>query len=105
MTDESLIPPPAEERSLQQRAVDVVVILDPAGRFRYVNPACQWELGYSLEDVKGMPVLEFVHPVDRSAVQQVMDQAIAEPSKPAYLSGYRVRHNNGNWCMFNATVT
>ncbi|MEM1426517.1 MAG: PAS domain S-box protein, partial [Cyanobacteria bacterium P01_H01_bin.130] len=105
MTDESLIPPPSEARSPQQRAVDVVVILDPAGRFRYVNPACQWELGYSLEDVKGMPVLEFVHPVDRVAVQQVMEQAIAEPNKPAYLSGYRVRHSQGHWCMFNATVT
>lgn len=90
---------------LTDRVVDVVVILDLAGRFRYVNPACQWVLGYSLEDVQGVPVEEFVHPVDRAAVQQVMAEAIEEPSKPAHLSGYRVRHRDGSWCMFNATIT
>ena len=96
---------PSTGRSPANRAVDVVVIIDLAGNFRYVNPACQWVLGYSLEDVRGMLVEEFVHPVDRAAVQQVMVQAIEQPGKPAYLSGYRVRHANGSWCMFNATVT
>ncbi|MEM6501533.1 MAG: ATP-binding protein [Cyanobacteria bacterium P01_C01_bin.89] len=95
----------AHEDSPENRAVDVVVILDMAGNFRYVNPACQWVLGYSLEDVRGLSADEYVHPVDRPAVQQVMAQAIATPSMPAYLSGYRVRHADGSWCMFNATVT
>ncbi|MEM9772210.1 MAG: ATP-binding protein [Cyanobacteria bacterium P01_D01_bin.73] len=94
-----------KERTPASRAVDVVVILDASGNFRYVNPACQWVLGYSIDDVRGLPADRYVHPVDRPAVQQVMGQAIATPAMPAYLSGYRVRHADGSWCMFNATVT
>jgi PAS domain S-box-containing protein len=45
---------------------DVIAVADLEGRFTRVNPAFERTLGYSSEELRSQPYVEFVHPDDRS---------------------------------------
>ncbi|MES2625295.1 MAG: PAS domain S-box protein [Pseudomonadota bacterium] len=50
-----------------QLSKDMMVIADPNGCFRKVNPATIEILGYTEEELTTIPVLDFIHPDDREA--------------------------------------
>jgi PAS domain S-box-containing protein len=45
-------------------SIDIVFELDALGCFRYVSPAVHPILGYTPEDMKGVPVVSYLHPDD-----------------------------------------
>lgn len=56
-----------EERTAERDRVwnlsrDLLVVVEPDGRFRSVNPAWTALFGHSQHDVAGRPVTDFVHP-------------------------------------------
>ena len=63
----------AERRTRAQREVDriftlspdPIVVVGPDGYFTRVNPAFERLLGYTTEELRARPVLDFVHPDDR----------------------------------------
>ncbi|MEM9456936.1 MAG: PAS domain S-box protein [Myxococcota bacterium] len=54
---------------------DLLCIVDYEGHFVSVNPAFIETLGYSEEELRNRPFMEFVHPDDREATEQVYAQA------------------------------
>ena len=44
---------------------DPIAVVGPDGHFRSVNPAFESLLGYSTEEFRARPVLDFIHPDDR----------------------------------------
>jgi PAS domain S-box-containing protein len=59
---------------------DLLCVMDPERLIR-VNPAFEQTLGYSLDDLAGRPILDFVVPVDRDGVRALLEQlpGSAEP--------------------------
>jgi len=104
----SLITAQAREHYFQaliENASDVIVILDINGVFSYCSPSAERILGYTLADVVGRSVAEFVHPEDIAPVVQTLQAAVAHPWMLQPPVEYRVRHCDGSWRVFEAVTT
>jgi len=55
---------------------DIMVIADPTGCFKRVNPACGKVLGYDEEELLSRPIVDFIHPDDRQASQDEIAQQV-----------------------------
>ena len=56
---------------------DVLCIVGFDGSFRYINPAGEKALGFTMKEMLGKPYLRFVHPGDKPATAAQFQQAIA----------------------------
>lgn len=55
-----------------QLSTDIMVIADPQGCFKKVNPACLSVLGYTEDELLSKPFIDFVHPEDKQATADEM---------------------------------
>jgi PAS domain S-box-containing protein len=53
---------------------DLIAVADFEGHFKRVNPAFERTLGYSSEELRSRPYVEFVHPDDRSRTLRATDE-------------------------------
>jgi PAS domain S-box-containing protein len=53
---------------------DLIAVADSDGHFKRVNPAFERTLGYSSDELRSRPYVEFVHPDDRSPTVRVADE-------------------------------
>lgn len=53
---------------------DLIAVADFEGRFTRVNPAFERALGYSSEELRSRPYIEFVHPDDRAPTLRAADE-------------------------------
>jgi diguanylate cyclase (GGDEF)-like protein/PAS domain S-box-containing protein len=75
---------------------EAVIVLEPDGSYRFIDPGARWVLGYTREQLGGLPLTDLVHPADdgiaggafASVVQRVGSHARAE---------LRLRHADGSW--------
>jgi PAS domain S-box-containing protein len=58
-------------RTLSEKSL-IGVYLIQDGVFKYVNPKLAEDFGYSIEEIVGKPVLDFIHPDDRELVAENM---------------------------------
>ncbi|WP_371416698.1 PAS domain-containing protein [Caulobacter sp. S45] len=83
----------AELNRVWENAQDLLIVIDPEGRFHAVSPSVKAILGYDPEDLIGRPLFEIVVPEDQSATQGAVDQALhLTPFENRYLhkeGGYR----------------
>ncbi len=94
----------ARFRALVQRASDMVLVLDAAGRLRYVSPSVTRLLGHDAADVLGADAFGFVHPEDRERVRASFAGVVGEPGGHPPTE-FRVRHADGSWHWLEATAT
>jgi PAS domain S-box-containing protein len=59
-----------------QISTDIMVIADPNGAFKKVNPTCLQLLGYSEEELIARPFIDFVHPDDKQSTLDEMARQI-----------------------------
>jgi PAS domain S-box-containing protein len=64
----------AEADRVFNLSTDLIAVADFEGRFTRVNPAFERTLGYSSEELRSRPYVEFVHPDDRSRTLQAADE-------------------------------
>jgi len=83
-------------------ALDMLGIADFSGRLLQLNPSWQMILGYSEAELKAVSGIELVHPEDRPAMMQKMEQ-LRSGSSAAQLEG-RYRHKDGSyrWLLWSA---
>jgi PAS domain S-box-containing protein len=83
-------------------SIDLFCVAGFAGFFKQLNPSWERTLGFSTDELKAKPYLEFIHPEDRPAT-------VAEGSKlekgeltVAFENRYRCKDGSYKWFLWNA---
>ena len=88
-------------RALIERSHDLVQVLDTQGQITYTGPSMQHLLGYTPEEILGVPAPAFMHPDDVGRAATLIGELLAHPGTTGSLE-YRVRHKDGTYRWFEA---
>jgi diguanylate cyclase (GGDEF)-like protein/PAS domain S-box-containing protein len=91
-------------RSLVQNASDVIAILDVDGRIGYASPAAESFWGESPENLRGVMLLELVHPEEQRVAATYLTNVLEQPGSNL-VSELRLRHSDGSWRDFEVVAT
>jgi diguanylate cyclase (GGDEF)-like protein/PAS domain S-box-containing protein len=93
----------ARFRALLHNAVDVVMIVSPAGTVQYVTPTVERVMGYCAADLLDTEALAIVHPDDRDQAATEIGGVLSVPGATRTRE-LRARHADGSWRSVEATV-
>jgi len=82
--------------ALVENTLDVLVVLEADGRFRYASPSLVRVAGWRPAEVVGTTVLTYVHPDDQATVAAVLADMPGNPGIQRLIE-YRFRHQDGSW--------
>ena len=80
-------------QSLIENSFDVIMILDDKGAVRYVSPAGEHILGYSLDEIVGNDSFELIHPDDLDKSRDIFSRIIDRGG--THYVDLKVRHKDG----------
>lgn len=83
-------------KALIENAPDVIMIINPDLTTAYVSPSYERTLGYTLDELRNRPPLDYIHPDDHDQLQAVLQQGIENPGQPVTME-FRFLHKNGEW--------
>lgn len=83
-------------RRLIEYSSDLITLLEPDGTIRFTSPSVVDVLGYKQEDLMNEEALEYVHPQDKSRVQEAFETLGGTPGETAVIE-YRYRTANGDY--------
>jgi PAS domain S-box-containing protein len=85
-------------RALIESTTDVNAILSRDGTIKYANPAVHRLLGYTVEEMVGQNVFNYIHPEDAGKVIDALGTDVpAEMIGPMMI--VRLHHRNGSWVV------
>jgi len=84
---------------------DMLCIADTAGYFLRVNPACERLLGYTPEELKSQPYIEFVHPDDRESTVEAAAQLSSGRDVISFENRYRTKAGAYKWLLWVSSVS
>ncbi len=87
-----------EREQVWQLSLDAMMTITPELTLHGANPAWYRILGWEEVQVNGMPVLDLVHPADRTEVQVALSGLLQ--SINAEQVETRLRHRDGHYCWF-----
>ncbi len=78
-------------------------IAESTGYFSLLNPYWTQVLGWSLEELKSRPFLDFVHPDDKNRTnKQADDQFVLNESVSSFVNRYRTKEGSYRWLEWYA---
>ncbi|MER7900811.1 diguanylate cyclase [Streptomyces sp. NPDC096046] len=96
-------------RTLVDGTRDVITIVSPDGRLRYVSTAARHVFGYRPEDLIGTCLPLYCHPDDLTPLMQTVEALRQEAASgirgPGRRVSCRVRHADGRWRHVESTVS
>jgi PAS domain S-box-containing protein len=90
-------------RSLIENSSDVIGILEPDGRIRYVTPSVERVLGFVPDELAGQSIFDALHPRDAAALRPALGELVESSDGLRTVEG-RVRHRDGSWRIFEVTA-
>jgi PAS domain S-box-containing protein len=81
----------ADRNRIWQLADELMVICDLGGTLLEVNPATSRLLGWSERELRGRPLLDFVHPEDIEGTRAEIHKLVAGQHSAAFENRYRTR--------------
>jgi PAS domain S-box-containing protein len=98
-------PPSAEERLRRIFALsrDLFCIAGADGFFRDVNPAWEEQFGWSLDELRGRPFFDFIHPDDQAPTAAQYEAQKAGGHAISFSNRYRRKDGTYRWLEWNAT--
>lgn len=95
----------ARFRTLVRHSSNVVIILDADQRISYLGPTGQRLLNRGSEPDVGKPLLDLVHPEDRSLVKAALVHAALARGQPTLVAEHRLLSGRRDhvWCQATAT--
>ena len=88
-------------RSLVENARDVIHVINEDGTTRYITPSVRHVLGWTPEELIGLPAEQLVHADDRAAALAQMRAARRTPAAARPLI-FRAPHKDGSWRVIEA---
>ncbi len=83
-------------------SLDMLCVAGFDGYFRLLNPAWEKTLGYTRDELRARPYIEFVHPDDRAATASTAAQISAGQRIIEFENRYLARDGTYRWLMWNA---
>jgi PAS domain S-box-containing protein len=90
-------------RRLVDSLPDLVVVLDPHGRYTYVSPRIKEVLGFSPEEILRQQLGERTHPEDQRLLVG-LHKELLEGKRTYATVEYRTQHKDGSWRTMRATA-
>jgi PAS domain S-box-containing protein len=84
------------------QSLDLLCVAGLDGYFKYLNPAWTAGLGWTLEELKARPFIDFVHPDDRTATQAEVGKLAEGTETILFENRYRHRDGSFRWLQWNA---
>ncbi|MFZ3382684.1 MAG: PAS domain S-box protein [Candidatus Methanoperedens sp.] len=85
-----------------QISSDMMVIADPNGAFKKVNPATSSLLGYSETELMSKPFVDFVHPDDKQSTLDEIARQIKTGSSLNFENRYMCKDGTSLWLSWRA---
>jgi PAS domain S-box-containing protein len=85
----------ARYRLLADHASDMIGLLDAAGRWLYLSPACAQVLGFRPEELVGQSILKRVPPEDQPALIDGHHRLLSDRAQTGVQQLYRMRRKDG----------
>jgi len=95
--EDALIASERRYRLIAEHVGDIVWQLDLERCFVFVSPAVGKVLGYSVAEILGKPVADFMDADGLALMQKVIKERSSSPEKPSEPTEYRMRHKAGHW--------
>lgn len=83
-------------------STDIMVIADPNGAFKRVNPSCESILGYTEKELLAKPFIDFVHPDDKQSTLKEMARQIKIGSSLNFENRYICKDKKVLWLSWRA---
>jgi PAS domain S-box-containing protein len=87
-------------RLLIENALDIIVILNPDGTFRYASPSVK-VLGYKPEELIGRSLMDFASQDDTQELSALFN-SILENGDRTQTVEFLFRHKSNSWCVLEA---
>ncbi|GFO56473.1 hypothetical protein GMSM_34800 [Geomonas sp. Red276] len=108
-TESALRDSEEEFRLLAENANDLIWTMDLDGKFTYVSPSVERQLGYSREEVLGFTFDQLLSPASLPSVRPRLNDAIAEITAGERITGTRLEiektRKDGSTAWFDVTFT
>ena len=85
--------------NLDHMAREVVIVFDPAGDYRFIDPEARWVLGYTRDQLADIPMQELIHEEDVGHALDVFESVSHRHGEQARTE-VRIRHASGEWRWF-----
>ena len=93
-------------RELEDRffaiSIDLLCFLDFNGYFKHLNPAWERTLGFTIEELKSRPFIEFVHPDDRERTLNQNREVRSGGKALGFENRYLCKDGSYRWLYWNA---
>jgi PAS domain S-box-containing protein len=83
-------------------SIDMICFLDFNGYFKRLNPAWERTLGFTRQELKSRPFIEFVHPDDRERTLNQNRQVRGGGTALAFENRYLCKDGSFRWFRWNA---
>jgi PAS domain S-box-containing protein len=85
-------------------SLDMFFIAGIDGYFQQLNPMCEKTLGYTTEEFFSQPWIEFIHPDDRQATLDRLNQLAPCTDAIQFENRYCCKDGSYKWLLWNATL-
>lgn len=103
-TEEELLASRHFYRTLIDKALDCVAVVDEKGVFKFLSSSVEKVLGYRTDELIGKNAFDFFHPEELGNLTAVFINSIKQPGK-VELFEQRFRHKDGSWRILEVMGT
>jgi len=100
--DERKTPADASDDRFFAISIDMLCFMDFNGFFKRLNPAWERTLGFTLEELRSRPAIEFVHPDDRERTLAQNGQVKTGAQALGFENRYLCKDGSYRWLLWNA---
>jgi PAS domain S-box-containing protein len=86
-------------KSLLEGISEILLLIDAKGEVKFISPQVERVLGYTVQEVEGRNVFDYIHPDDLERTSAEYAKTVSEPGE-AVPSVLRIRNQEGQWIPF-----